>query len=103
MTEPPSSLHPPPHTGVPVLTPGPQPMLATDTFEVDGATMAAEELSFRSGLELVARSQWWYARHRFLRHRLAMMSLLVLAVVFVLGGIAHEIAPYGRDSIDFTA
>ena len=40
----------------------------------DGATMAAEELSFRSGLELVARSQWWYARHRFLRHRLAMIE-----------------------------
>jgi ABC-type dipeptide/oligopeptide/nickel transport system permease subunit len=104
MTDPPDdSLHAPQVTAVPGLAAGPQPSLATDTFAVDGATMAAEELSFRSGLELVARSQWWYARHRFLRHRLAMLSLLVLAIIFLAGAFAGLLAPYGRDSLDFTA
>ena len=35
-------------------------------------------LSYESGVELKARSQWAYARMRFFRHRLAVVSLVVL-------------------------
>ena len=35
-------------------------------------------LTYESGLELKARSQWAYARIRFFRHKLAVVSLVVL-------------------------
>jgi len=37
---------------------------------------------YEAGLEIKARSQWSYVLHRFLRHRLAVASLIVLIVVF---------------------
>ena len=36
------------------------------------------ELAYEAGVELKARSQWAYARMRFFRHRLAVVSLVVL-------------------------
>ena len=33
--------------------------------------------TYEAGLELKARSQWSYARNRFLRHRLAMTGAIV--------------------------
>jgi ABC-type dipeptide/oligopeptide/nickel transport system permease subunit len=87
---------------VPALAVGPQPSLATDLAEVAPAS-AAEALAFETGLEVTARSQWWYARHRFFRHRLAITSLVVLLIVFLAGALAHTIAPYGRDSLDLSA
>ena len=36
------------------------------------------ELAYDAGLDLKARSKWGYAVRRFLRHRLAMVSLIVL-------------------------
>jgi len=55
-----------------------------------------------AGLELEARSQWSYARHRFLRHRLAMTGLIILIIVFGSGIFANYIAPYSFDQIDLT-
>jgi peptide/nickel transport system permease protein len=55
-----------------------------------------------AGLELRARSQWSYARQRFLRHRLAMTGLVVLIIVFGAGIFANFIAPYSFDQIDLT-
>jgi ABC-type dipeptide/oligopeptide/nickel transport system permease subunit len=52
------------------------------------------------GLELKVRSQWDYARRRFVRHRLAMFGLLVLIVVFGAGVFANYIAPYSFSEID---
>jgi ABC-type dipeptide/oligopeptide/nickel transport system permease subunit len=57
-------------------------------------------LAFESGLELKARSQWAYARSRFLRHRLAMGSLVVLIGVLLCGAFAGHIASYSYDAID---
>ena len=37
--------------------------------------------TYEAGLELKARSQWSYARNRFLRHRLAMTGLVVLVIM----------------------
>jgi peptide/nickel transport system permease protein len=103
MTEPSDAVGTAPsEVPVPPLAVGPQPSLATDIIEL-GHVSAAEALSYQSGLDMVARSQWWYARHRFLRHRLAMGSIVVIVVVFVIGALASVIAPYGRDALNLTA
>ena len=53
-----------------------------------------------AGLHLKARSQWSYARMRFFRHRLAMIGLIGLVVIFGAGILAPCIAPYGYYQID---
>jgi ABC-type dipeptide/oligopeptide/nickel transport system permease subunit len=55
---------------------------------------------YREGLEVESRSQWAYARRRFLRHKLAMLSLLVLVVILLAGAFAEVVAPYSYDEID---
>ena len=57
-------------------------------------------LSYESGVELKARSQWAYARIRFFRHRLAVASLVVLILVALVAIFAKQIAPYGYDELD---
>jgi ABC-type dipeptide/oligopeptide/nickel transport system permease subunit len=54
------------------------------------------------GLELKARSQWSYARRRFLRHKLAMIGLFGLVIIFGAGAAANYVAPYTFDQIDLT-
>jgi len=56
-------------------------------------------LTYESGLELRARSQWAYARRRFLRHRLAVGSFFVLLFAAIVAIFAPQIAPYGYDEI----
>lgn len=88
-----------------------EPRLVSSAFVPPGAASAGRdpvpveraELAYESGLELQARSQWWYARHRFFRHRLAMASLVVLVLVFAAGLLARYIAPWGSDESDFAA
>ena len=58
-------------------------------------------LSYESGLELEARSQWSYARMRFFRHRLAVVSLIVLLIVGFIAIFADFVAPYAFDEFDF--
>jgi ABC-type dipeptide/oligopeptide/nickel transport system permease subunit len=55
-----------------------------------------------SGLEVKARSQWDYARRRFLRHRLAVAGLVGLIIIFGAGAFANYIAPYSFSAIDLT-
>ena len=47
-----------------------------------------------AGLELKARSQWSYARMRFFRHRLALVGLFGLVIIFGAGIFANFVAPY---------
>jgi len=54
------------------------------------------------GMELTARSQWSYARRRFVRHRLAMIGLVGLVIIFGAGALASVVAPYTFDQIDLT-
>ena len=61
---------------------------------------ASETLTYESGVELKARSQWAYARIRFFRHKLAVVSLIVLILVSLVGIFANRIAPYGFDELD---
>jgi len=72
---------------------------------VDGmvpAPVGLEDSTVGAGLELKARSQWSYARRRFLRHRLAMLGLIGLILIFSAGVFANFIAPYSFEEIDLT-
>jgi ABC-type dipeptide/oligopeptide/nickel transport system permease subunit len=66
------------------------------------ASPSDTELAYGAGVELEARSQWSYVRMRFLRHRLAVGSLVVLFLVALVGVFAPQVAPYGFDEIDLT-
>jgi peptide/nickel transport system permease protein len=68
---------------------------------VPGMAIGADNV-YEAGLELKARSQWSYARRRFLRHRLAMTGLVVLVVLFGAGIFANLVAPYSFEAIDLT-
>lgn len=54
----------------------------------------------REGLALEPLTQWQLFRRRFVRHRLAMASLVVLLVICVSALFADVIAPYGFEEID---
>ena len=59
-----------------------------------GATVASDlDLSYQSGLEVKARSQWAYARIRFFRHRLAVASLIILVVAALVAIFANAGRP----------
>jgi ABC-type dipeptide/oligopeptide/nickel transport system permease subunit len=66
------------------------------------STVGLVDATVDAGLELKARSQWSYARSRFLRHRLAMIGLVVLLIIFGAGILASVIAPYSYEEIDLT-
>ena len=66
------------------------------------AVMPDAELAYESGVELKARSQWSYARMRFFRHKLAVVSLAILLLFALIAIFAKQIAPYGFDEIDLT-
>ena len=57
-------------------------------------------LVHESGLEVEVRSQWTYARRRFMRHRLAVASLVILIIIFTAGFTAPWIAPYSFEGYD---
>ncbi len=70
---------------------------------VDGKVLAVPvDVTSAEGMELKARSQWSYARRRFLRHRLAMIGLAGLVIIFGAGALASYVAPYTFDQIDLT-
>jgi peptide/nickel transport system permease protein len=52
------------------------------------------------GVEPVARSQWQLFRRRFVRHRMAMISLVVLIILCVMCFGASYIAPYPKNNQD---
>jgi peptide/nickel transport system permease protein len=58
-------------------------------------------LSYQSGLEVKARSQWAYARMRFFRHRMAVAGLVVLLIACVIALFPAQFAPYAFDEFDF--
>ena len=88
-TQPPHVEQPPPSVAV-----AGEPQLAVQTDE-------SLDLAYHSGLELKARSQWGYALRRFLRHRLAMGSLVVLLFLGLVALFADFFAPYAFDEPDF--
>jgi ABC-type dipeptide/oligopeptide/nickel transport system permease subunit len=88
----------------PVVGAGPDG--ATISPATPGAAVVADlpdgiDLVHEHGLELKSRSQWAYARRRFFRHRLAMVSLVVLALILLAGVFAPLITPYSFAAQDF--
>src|SRR5687768_2388362 len=59
------------------------------------------DLAYETGIELQARSQWSYALRRFLRHRLAMGSIVILLLLGLVAIFAEQVAPYAFDEPDF--
>jgi ABC-type dipeptide/oligopeptide/nickel transport system permease subunit len=76
--------------------------IPTSGSPADVRERQATELTavYEAGLDIQVRSQWAYARKRFLRHRLAVVSLILLLAIFGAGVFANQIAPYGYDQID---
>lgn len=64
------------------------------------APQGAVEGTLEAGLQLKVRSQWSYARMRFFRHRLALLGLFGLVVIFGAGIFANYLAPYPFAAID---
>ena len=67
---------------------------------VFGSAGQAAEASAAAGLELKVRSQWSYARNRFIRHRLALIGLAGLVIIFGAGFLATWVAPHPYDGFD---
>jgi peptide/nickel transport system permease protein len=67
------------------------------------SVVAAVDDTHAAGLELKVRSQWSYARMRFFRHRLALIGLFGLVVIFGAGIFAGLITPYTYSEIDLNA
>jgi ABC-type dipeptide/oligopeptide/nickel transport system permease subunit len=86
----------------PPLSVGPDAATISSATPASSGAVAEDQLALvhEYGLELESRSQWAYARKRFLRHRLAMASLIVLIVILSAGLFAGLIAPYSYDEID---
>jgi ABC-type dipeptide/oligopeptide/nickel transport system permease subunit len=57
-------------------------------------------LTYEAGVEPKARSQWAYARLRFFRHKMAVISLVVLILIGLIAIFAEQVAPYGYDELD---
>jgi ABC-type dipeptide/oligopeptide/nickel transport system permease subunit len=55
---------------------------------------------YRDGTEIEARSQWQLFKRKFLRHKLAMGSLVFLVLFSLAAIFAEQIAPYGYDEIN---
>ncbi len=49
------------------------------------------------------QSQWTVIMRRFRRHRMAMLSLLVLALILLVSFLAPYLTPYARDTVDIAA
>jgi peptide/nickel transport system permease protein len=81
-------------------TPSGDPRVAGGAAAIPDPTGTDLSLSYESGLELKARSQWAYARIRFFRHRLAVASLVVLMLVAVVALRPSWFAPYGSNDQD---
>jgi peptide/nickel transport system permease protein len=75
---------------------------ASNAFASAGAA-APDEFYDLYTMDLEAEGQWARARRRFMRHRLAVASLLIVMVVFAAGFLANYLAPYGYDEVNIKA
>ena len=80
--------------------PGAREHTTMHSVALPGEPLELEAATYEAGLEMQARSHWAYARRRFLRHRLAMGSLVVLTIILIAGFMSNSIAPYAFDDID---
>jgi peptide/nickel transport system permease protein len=76
------------------------PAVDAEVLAPEGSIVPAVDDTQAAGLDLKVRSQWSYARMRFFRHRLALVGMFGLVVIFGAGIFAGQIAPYGYAQID---
>jgi len=81
-------------------SPVPIGVAGRDETLIEGPIPPAVDVTVEAGLEIKVRSQWSYARMRFFRHRLAMMGLVGLVILFGAGAFAGYVAPYSYSEID---
>ena len=62
-------------------------------------TESSEDYAFA----VAPQSYWGKVWRRFIRHRLAALSLLTLALLFTAGFLAHHLAPYTYDAVNLRA
>jgi peptide/nickel transport system permease protein len=79
---------------------GPQIVVESSVESAPSVPPGLTDSTVEAGLEFKVRSQWDYARRRFLRHRLAMAGLIGLIILFGAGIFANYIAPYSYSEID---
>ena len=72
------------------------------TPELDAGASDQIALAYQAGIAPKPRSQWAYARIRFFRHKLAVISLVVLVLIGLVALFADRVAPYGFDELDLT-
>jgi glutathione transport system permease protein len=75
---------------------------ASSAFASAGAA-APDEFYDVYTMDLEAEGHWARARRRFMRHRLAVASLLIVTVVFTAGFLASHLAPYGYEEVNINA
>jgi peptide/nickel transport system permease protein len=84
--------------------PAPTALEPDDATGPDRTVPEVDQLQLqREGLEVRATSQWKLFRRRFLRHKPAMVSLVVLAVIVAAALNADVVAPYEFDELDLLA
>jgi ABC-type dipeptide/oligopeptide/nickel transport system permease subunit len=66
-----------------------------------GSVAAGDTLVHETGVEFKARSQWAYARMRFLRHKIAVGGIVVLLAIALVAVFAKQVAPYGYDEQNY--
>jgi peptide/nickel transport system permease protein len=84
------------------LPSSPTPPSSTPARDPVAPPSGPVEGTLEAGLQLKVRSQWSYARMRFFRHRLALLGLFGLVVIFGAGIFANFIAPGGFAKINLT-
>jgi peptide/nickel transport system permease protein len=70
------------------------------TPELGEAPAEQHALAYQAGVAPKARSQWAYARIRFFRHKLAVISLIILLAIGLVALFASRVAPYAFDELD---
>lgn len=75
---------------------------ASNAFASAGAA-SPDEFYDEYTMDLEPEGQWARARRRFMRHKLAVASLVILTIVFAAGFLSSVLAPYGYDEISVNA
>jgi ABC-type dipeptide/oligopeptide/nickel transport system permease subunit len=75
---------------------------ASNAFASAGAA-APDEFYDLYTMDLEAEGHWARARRRFMRHRLAVASLVIVTVVFSAGFLASQLASYGYEEVNIKA
>lgn len=84
--------------------PGKQrPSIAESMPPLEPEAPAVLEELHREGLEVTALSQWELAKRRFLRHKLAVGSVILLVAIFSAGIAAPLLTDYKFDELDLPA